>query len=109
MIIRRNLAFLLILTTFSSVCASAAPSSPEFEVSFPASVHQQSITGRLLLMLSRTNEPEVRLQIGWVNSPPVFGVDVSRFRPGQVTVINAQVPGFPIRSLQNLPSGDYYV
>jgi Putative esterase len=109
MIIRRDLALLLILTTLNSVCASATPANPEFEVSFPASVHQQPITGRLLLMISRTNEPEVRLQVGWVTSPPVFGVDVSRFRPGQFEVIGAEVPGFPIRSLHDVPSGDYYV
>jgi hypothetical protein len=88
---------------------AASQSGPAFEISFPASVHQQPITGRLLLMISRKNDPEVRLQVGWTNSPPTFGIDVDRLKPGSNAVIDAGVGGFPLHSIREIPAGDYYV
>ena len=82
---------------------------PDFEVSFPASVSQHFITGRVFVMLSRTNDPEVRLQVGWINSPPFFGLDVEKLNPGATAVISDAVPGFPLRSVSEIPAGDYYV
>ena len=60
-------------------------------------------------MLSKTNQPEVRLQVGWVTSPPVFGVDVSNLAPGHTVIIDEHAPGFPLASLKALPKGEYYV
>lgn len=79
------------------------------EISFPAATHQAPVTGRMLLMFSRTNDPEVRLQVGWFNSPPIFGMDVSGLHAGQVSVFDASVPGYPLASLKELPPGDYFV
>ena len=108
-----NWPFVALLTVFAACgaprAAGATPSAPEFEISFPAAAHAEPITGRLLLMLSRTNEPEVRYQVGWLNSPPVFGMDVSQLTAGRVVVIDGKVPGFPLQSLRDLPPGEYYV
>jgi hypothetical protein len=89
-----------------SIVAADTPPHLEFEISYPESTHRQPITGRLLLMISRKSEPEVRLQVGWINSPPVFGIDVERLKPGQNAVINGSTLGFPLNSLSQLPSGD---
>lgn len=105
----RFLAFFLVLGAGQPSLANRANWSPEFEVSFPTSTHRQPITGRLLLMLSRTNQPEVRYQASEFNSPPMFGIDVSQLPAGQVAVIDGKVPGFPLRSLRDLPTGEYYV
>ena len=78
---------------------------PSFVVSFPGSVLHSPLTGRLLLMISRENEPEVRHQ----NSPCVFGVDVDQMRPGQKVVIDETIAGFPFHRLSDVPPGDYYV
>jgi len=99
----------LIFTTLADGQVAAGTAGPAFEVSLPASAQQQSITGRVLLMLSRKNEPEVRLQVGWINSPPVFGVDVQHLEPGQAAVIGGDIAGYPLRSLSDIPPGDYYV
>jgi Putative esterase len=105
----RFLALLLAFTTCDASIAAQASSYPEFEVSFPSVTHREPITGRLLLMLSRTNQPEVRYQVGWVNSPPTFGIDVSHLSAGQAAVIDGKVQGFPLRSLRDIPPGEYYV
>jgi hypothetical protein len=91
----------------SRAASGATPTT--FDISFPASVNPGPITGRLLLIISRQSDPEVRLQVGWVNSPPMFGIDVAQLNPGQAVTIDAVVPGYPVPTLSELPSGDYYV
>jgi hypothetical protein len=103
------LAVALLFAMHTAAWAEPAPSGPSFEISFPASVHAQPITGRMLLMVSRVNDPEVRLQVGWLNSPPVFGVDVNQLKPGQAAVVDSGAISFPLRSLTEIPPGDYYV
>lgn len=104
----RFLALLWVFAACGASTAARAISPPEFEISFLSSTHREPITGRLLLMLSRANDPEVRYQVGWLDSPPVFGVDVSRLAAGQVAVIDSTVTGYPLRSLGDLPPGEYY-
>lgn len=77
--------------TSGNARAKTVSPTPHFEISFPKSVHQEPITGRVLLMISRTNEPEVRFQVGWTNSPPAFGLDVQALIPGEAAVINHEV------------------
>ena len=52
-----------------------------FEISVPASVHPEPITGRVYVMISRTNDREPRLQIGRTGVP-FFGRDVERLTAG---------------------------
>jgi hypothetical protein len=104
----------LLTTIFSLVlCVYARsnpfPSNPKFEISFPASMHQQPITGRMFVIISRKSEPEPRLQVDWVDCPPVFAVDVDQLKPGEAAVIDAGTLGYPLRSIKELPNGDYYV
>ncbi len=86
------------------------PASLRFEISFPASVHATPMTGRAFIMITRKKEPEPRLQAGsWGDAPPFFGADVEALKPAEVAVIDASTPGHPLRSLREVPAGDYYV
>jgi hypothetical protein len=89
--------------------AGTGTPGPTFEISFPTSASSGPITGRLFLLISRVNEPEVRLQGMWVNSPEVIGLDVRRLRPGQTAVVDSSALGTPLESLKDVPPGDYYV
>ncbi len=40
---------------------------------------------------------------------PFFGVDVNQLRPGAAAIIDGSTPGYPPRSLRDIPAGDYYV
>lgn len=80
-----------------------------FEISLPVSARAQPVTGRLFVMISRVNEPEVRLQSHWFNSPQMLAIDVTDWRPGQAAVIDGKVLGTPLRGLANVPRGEYYV
>ena len=61
--------------------AAPPPTRPagrlSFEVSFPPGAHSGPVTGRVFVMISRTNDREPRLQIGR-NGAPFFGRDVER-------------------------------
>jgi len=78
----------------------------KFEISFPESVHAEPITGRLFLILTNNGDSEPRMQLFDV---PMFSTGVSRLAPGATTVIDAATPGYPLASLAEIPSGDYYV
>ncbi|SPF42601.1 conserved exported hypothetical protein [Candidatus Sulfopaludibacter sp. SbA4] len=93
------------------LAAAALAAGPRFEISFPASAHAQPITGRVYVVLSRKDTPEPRLQAAnWrASETPFFGVDVERWRPGQTAAIDAGALGYPLKSLNDVPAGEYFV
>ena len=101
-----------ILLLTAGVHAAADPKAAEekIEVSFPAAAHAGAITGRVFVVVSTKDKPEPRLVAGsWGDSGPLFGVDVNALAPEQTAVIDASTPGAPVRSLQEIPAGDYFV
>ncbi|MGH9356496.1 MAG: alpha/beta hydrolase-fold protein [Terriglobia bacterium] len=103
-------AVALTLAFASPGAAEARAAGLRFEVSYLAMAHSQPITGRVFVMISRSDDPEPRLQVGsWGDTPPFFGRDVIGLRPGEAAVIDASAPGYPLHSLSQLPAGDYYV
>ncbi len=96
----------------AGVCAKANPQAAgeKFEVSFPTAAHAGAITGRVFVVISAKDKPEPRLVAGaWGDSGPLYGVDVNALAPEQAAVIDASTPGSPVRSLREIPAGDYYV
>ena len=101
---------LITILAIAALPARAAGSPLRFEVSFPASVHAQPITGRVFVIITQDESKEPRLQIGWPSeTPPLFGVDVEQLKPGEPALIDASTYGFPVVSLKDLPAGDYSV
>lgn len=91
-------------------CVSNHLAKLRFEISFPASTHAEPITGRVFVMISRNNNREPRLQAGsWRTSAPFFGADVEGLEPGEKVIIDENVLGYPLKSLKEIPAGDYYV
>jgi hypothetical protein len=82
----------------------------KFAVSFPAERSKAPLDGRMLLLLSTNDQAEPRFQIS--DGPAtqlVFGVDVDGLAPGAEAVFDASVLGYPLRSLAELPAGEYHV
>jgi hypothetical protein len=102
----------LILARSGAVWAQATVKSPKcgFEIHFPASLHQQPITGRVFLVITRNGTREPRLRVGGNSGYiPRFGLDVVQLKPGELAVIDAGTLGYPLASLHDIPPGDYYV
>jgi len=82
----------------------------KFAVSFPAERSKAPLDGRMLLLLSTSGDAEPRFQISdGPSTQLVFGVDVEGLAPGVETVIDASAFGYPVRSLAELPAGEYHV
>ena len=87
-----------------------AGAAQSFNVSFPKEVSAQPLDGRLLLVLSTNAGEEPRNQVDISpRTQIVFGVTVDGWKPGEAAVVDAGASGYPIRSLKNVPAGDYFV
>src|ERR1700690_828927 len=106
---RRSVLVALVTGLLLSACFSHA-SGPSFSVSFPKSRSEKVLDGRIFLLLSNDPSPEPRMQIDdSVRTQMIFGMDVDGMRPGQAVVVDASASGYPIRSLRDVPPGEYYV
>ncbi|MBM3789807.1 MAG: hypothetical protein FJW35_05590, partial [Acidobacteria bacterium] len=81
-----------------------------FRISFAAGQSAEPLDGRVLLMLSTSDEGEPRFQISDdPDTQQIFGVDVEGLQPGEAAVIDGAVFGYPRRSLAEIPAGEYVV
>ena len=88
----------------------ATAANLRFDVSFPLSVSNEPLDGRLLLLISNNNSEEPRFQISEdLNTQQVFGVDVDGWRAGQTRTLDQSAFGYPLRSLSQLPAGEYWI
>ncbi|MGA3008926.1 MAG: hypothetical protein ABSD72_01565 [Terracidiphilus sp.] len=87
-----------------------ALAAQSFSVTFPKEISAQPLDGRLLLCLSTDPSDEPRNQIDdTMRSQIVFGLTVDGWQPGQPALVDATAWGYPIRSVKDVPPGDYYV
>ncbi len=100
----------LALAVFLLTLSVSAQVGRRFEITVPADVHGQPITGRVYVIISRHNDPDLRDNIGsWEQETPFFGTDVAGLTAGNAAVISSRTLGYPLRSLKEIPAGDYYV
>lgn len=103
------------LAAFVGACSPGRPSGdqpsgPTFAITFGEEVEAEVLDGRVLLLIAAEEDPEPRFQIrAEVSTGLVYGVDVDALEPGQTAVIDASVFGYPIRSLADIPPGEYWV
>lgn len=90
------------------VSARQASPGPRFEVSFAAAAHAGPITGRVYVAISRTDDRPPIQQTG-VTGVPLFSVPIEALSPGAAAVIGEDALGHPLRSLRDLPAGEYFV
>jgi hypothetical protein len=87
-----------------------AKKTAKFSITFTKELSNQAQDGRLLLLLSKDDKKEPRFQVNdGLETQLVFGVDVEGMMPGQEIVVDESAFGFPIKSLENIPAGDYHV
>ncbi|MGH7680090.1 MAG: alpha/beta hydrolase-fold protein [Gemmatimonadaceae bacterium] len=93
----------LLLAATSSLAAQA----PRFEVRISPTVASAPVTGRLVLLISKTAQPEPRVALS-LRGPTIAGVDLEQVRPEQPIVVDDAAVAYPAR-LSSLPPGDYFV
>ena len=106
-----TIAIFLGISLAGAASAFSAESAKPFriEVSFPASLESKPVDGRILLAISRRdNPPPMSAQMRGNDAQPMFGIDVDALKPGQSAVFDAATRGWPVESLRDLPPGDYF-
>lgn len=89
---------------------SPARSNPRFEITFSKQAHAEPITGRVYVALSRTTDARnTPIQQASETGAPLFAVNVTALAPGASAVIDANTFGHPVRSLKDIPKGEYWV
>src|SRR5258708_3198851 len=100
---------LLFLAIFAAAAHAQQSSIPRFEVTLPAA-YKQPVTGRVFVIVARSDSPEPRLQAGsWRSRSEFMGADVQQLQPGQSVSLSSSTLGYPLKNVRELPAGDYYV
>jgi hypothetical protein len=109
----RPLSFVIAILVTASVATrvlAQSTNSPQFSIAFSQQVSAKPLDGRMLLLLSTDPSEEPRMQINdTLKSQMVFGIDVDALQPGQAVIVDDKASGYPIRSLRDVPPGEYYV
>jgi S-formylglutathione hydrolase FrmB len=77
--------------------------SVRLTVSVSPTVQAVPVSGRILLLLSRTGRFQPR-----VNGTPIFGLNVDDLQPGQRVTVDDRAFGHPVRYLSEIPEGEYF-
>jgi len=81
-----------------------------FGISFTDDVSHIPLNGRILLMISSDGYLEPRFQINsGPNTQLIFGLDVDGLKPNDEAIIDETVFGYPLESLAEIPTGEYWV
>ena len=113
----RYFVLIVLVVGFSSLVTlqaeeSAAPTDGlSFSVSFTNAVSDEALDGRLILLISNdfSREPRFQVRAYGLNTQLVFGIDVDGLRPNESATFDGDVFGFPVRSLNQIPPGEYQV
>jgi len=114
--LHRNSLLLLSLAICFFSCSTtqnlqtARDSNLSFEITLPSSLSNEPLDGRLLLLIANNNEKEPRFQIAdGPNTQLAFGIDVENFGGNQTATFDATAFGYPLKSISQIPKGEYYV
>ncbi|HTP68111.1 MAG TPA: hypothetical protein VMJ35_04345 [Dongiaceae bacterium] len=110
----RNLTLILLAAVAANpVCAqSPLPTTRlRIELTFPESTSSQPLDGHILLGISTdpSSEPRFQLREEESSSAQFFGLDVDNWKPNSPAVFDSSNLGFPLKSFDQVPAGDYYV
>jgi hypothetical protein len=96
--------------TTAGCAKSGSGTKLKFAVSFSAEKSKTPLDGRILLLVSNDGTAEPRFQISdAATTQLIFGVDVNGLAPGQDALVDASAFGYPLRSIADLPAGEYFV
>lgn len=107
------LAFLSCLIAMIGACRSTVREDNcrlRFGVFFPTERSAEPLDGRMLLLISSDDSAEPRFQVSdGPGTQLAFGLDVDGLKPGEAAVFDGTVFGYPLKSLAELPAGEYWV
>jgi hypothetical protein len=108
---KQTLSYLtLILLVFQLSCQTQKTTSPVFEIQYSSELSDQALDGRVILLLSKHQNEELRFQLSdGPNTCLAFGQDVMNYKSGEPIQISGEDFGYPIANLSDVPPGEYFV
>ena len=107
---KRSVALIALIAGFFVSAPRARAAGPVFSVSFPKMRSDKPLDGRIFLLLSTDPSAEPRMQIDdSIRTQMIFGTDVEGMQPDQAVLVDDSAAGYPIKSLRDVPPGEYYV
>lgn len=103
-----SLIFLGLLVCCQADTPNSQASQFTFAVSFSEDAHAEPLTGRIYVMLSKDEEREPRFLVRR-RGVPFWGQNVSALNPGEAGIIDENSFGFPLRSIRDIPPGEYSI
>ncbi len=86
----------------------SATAGPRIEVSFAKDVRGEAVTGMVYVAVSRENQ-RPPIEQASPTGVPLFSHYVDALAPGAPAAITAEDRGHPLRSLRDLPAGEYWM
>jgi hypothetical protein len=112
LVIRKSSFFVLLFAFLLAPAATFAQSRLRIELTFPASLSDgKPLDGHILLGVSTnsSNEPRFQLKEEEAQSAQFFGLDVDAWKPNTPAIVDLTTLGYPLKTLAQLPPGDYYI
>jgi hypothetical protein len=103
------LTFVGLLVYGPTSAAGSEGSGIQFAIRFADEAHPGPLTGRVYVMLAKSDRVEPRFQVRRARGIPFWGQNVSALEPGEAGVIDENSFGFPLQSIRDIPPGEYYV
>jgi hypothetical protein len=104
--------FLIILVLVLAIQPKEKDQNPKlsFGISFSEKLSKKALDGRMLLMISTEGTGEPRFQISdGPDTQLIFGINVDGLKPGDTAVFDSSVFGYPLKSISEIPAGEYWV
>ena len=99
---------LIVAEKNKSANAQGAKTGPVLSVILDPKIAKSAMSGRVFLVLSKSESSGITPEPRWIEPDPFFGIDVSSIKPGEPLIIDNKWQGFPIENIGKVPTGTYW-
>ena len=88
--------------------AQGVKNGPVISIVLDPKIAKASMSGRVFLVLSKSESKGITPEPRWIEPDPFFGLDVSSIKPGEPLLIDNKWQGFPLENIGKVPPGTYW-
>jgi hypothetical protein len=104
------LTSLLLMTLFVLSSCTGSGTNADIRITLAANIADEPLDGRLMIMIADNDNSEPRFQISTgASTQLMFGMDVEGWKPGETISFDQTAIGYPLRSMSEIPPGDYWI
>ncbi len=81
---------------------------PLFTVTLDPTVSKEPVSGRIYLVLSKSQSSTITPEPRWVDPDPFFSQNITTIKPGETIRLGNDLKGFPLENLEKIAPGSYW-